>query len=183
VRSLFLLRGTPPTQGQAVNHPHWGVALTNEPSHSQNPPRVDGFASISVGQRPGVTSWLPIACWAGRPRPSSSFWRPRPAMAATPSSLAMRRTAIRERIYTLLLSQPRKVWTVRQVTDALASGGRVSDDMVRPVLYVLLADHIMAAVSGSRALTLTLSADGVEQLRSEGTLKQVNMAPRLRKDI
>jgi hypothetical protein len=87
-------------------------------------------------------------------------------MAATPSSLAMRRTAIRERIYTLLLSQPRKVWTVRQVTDALASGGRVSDDMVRPVLYVLLADHIMAAVSGSRALTLTLSADGVAALRA-----------------
>ena len=87
-------------------------------------------------------------------------------MAATPSSLAMRRTAIRERIYTLLLSQPRKVWTVRQVTDALASGGRVSDDMVRPVLYVLLADHIMVAVSGSRALTLTLSADGVAALRA-----------------
>jgi len=87
-------------------------------------------------------------------------------MAATPSSLAMRRTAIRERIYTLLLSQPRSVWTVRQVTDALASGGRVSDDMVRPVLYVLLADHIMVAVSGSRALTLTLSADGVAALQA-----------------
>ena len=78
----------------------------------------------------------------------------------------MRRTAIRERIYTLLLSQPRSVWTVRQVTDALASGGRVSDDMVRPVLYVLLADHIMVAVSGSRALTLTLSADGVAALQA-----------------
>ena len=78
----------------------------------------------------------------------------------------MRRTAIRERIYTLLLSQPRKVWTVRQVTDALASGGRVSDDMVRPVLYVLLADHIMVAVSGSRALTLTLSSDGLAALRA-----------------
>jgi hypothetical protein len=49
-------------------------------------------------------------------------------MAATPSSLAMRRTQPRERIYSLLLGQPRRSWTVRQVTNALAGRGWPSAD-------------------------------------------------------
>jgi hypothetical protein len=87
-------------------------------------------------------------------------------MAATPSSSAMRPTPIRERIYSLLLSEPGRKWTIRQVTDSLASGGGVSTDMVRPVLYVLLADRIMVAQSGQRTLTLKLTTDGIVALQT-----------------
>ena len=87
-------------------------------------------------------------------------------MAATPSSLAMRRTQPRERIYTLLLGQPRGSWTVRQVTNALAGRGGPSADTVRAVLYVLLADHIMVTMSGQRTLSLRLTTDGIAALQA-----------------
>ena len=86
-------------------------------------------------------------------------------MAAIPSSLAKRFTQLRERIYRLLLGDPRRAWTVRQVTLALADGGRASADTVRAVLYVLLADNIMVTVSGRRTLTLRLTADGIAALQ------------------
>ena len=87
-------------------------------------------------------------------------------MAATPSSLAMRRTQPRERIYTLLLGQPRGSWTVRQVTNALAGRGGPSADTVRAVLYVLLADNIMVTMSGQRTLSLRLTTDGIAALQA-----------------
>jgi len=87
-------------------------------------------------------------------------------MAATPSSLAMRRTQPRERIYTLLLGQPRGSWTVSQVTNALAGRGGPSADTVRAVLYVLLADNIMVTMSGQRTLSLRLTTDGIAALQA-----------------
>jgi len=87
-------------------------------------------------------------------------------MAATPSSLAMRRTQPRERIYTLLLGQPRGSWTVRQVTNALAGRGGPSADTVRAVLYVLLADNIMVTISGQQTPSLRLTTDGIAALQA-----------------
>jgi len=87
-------------------------------------------------------------------------------MAATPSSLAMRRTQPRERIYTLLLGQPRGSWTVRQVTNALAGRGGPSADTVRAVLYVLLADNIMVTISGQPTPSLRLTTDGIAALQA-----------------
>jgi Fe2+ or Zn2+ uptake regulation protein len=99
-------------------------------------------------------------------------------MAATPSPLARRPTKLRERIYRLLLRQPSRAWTIQQITDALAAGGGASVDTVRAVLYVLLADNIMATQAGQRTMTLRLTTDGIPALHAIMTTWSTRSTPK-----
>jgi hypothetical protein len=75
-----------------------------------------------------------------------------------------RHTPIRERIYQVLLSQPREEWTVR--TLKAAAGPDISISMVRDTIYILIAAAAMTVVPGHRAVTVRLTATGRNQLQS-----------------
>jgi anti-sigma B factor antagonist len=75
-----------------------------------------------------------------------------------------RHTPIRERIYQVLLSYPRREWTIRDL--AAASGDGVSISSARDAVYMLTAAAAMAAVPATRAVTVRLTADGRDQIQS-----------------
>jgi len=77
------------------------------------------------------------------------------------SLLARRRTAIRELVYRLLVRSPTRSWTVAQLARELGT----TNDRVRSVLYVLLADNAVVTVPGQRQLTMALTENGEQSLR------------------
>jgi hypothetical protein len=69
---------------------------------------------------------------------------------------------LRLAIYTRLLSAPATAWTIAGLASTLA----LRQDSVRSTLYVLLTDGLMTQVPGHRTLTLRLTHDGAQELRS-----------------
>jgi hypothetical protein len=75
-----------------------------------------------------------------------------------------RHTALRERIYVVLLTSPRQDWTVRTLASATGSG--VATSVVRDTIYMLIAAAAMTVVPGNRVITVRLNEAGLTRLQS-----------------
>lgn len=81
-------------------------------------------------------------------------------------SVISRFSPSRRRIYQVLVGAPHDSWTVRSMTDEIASGhGRVSADAVRVTLYLLAQARIVSESWREGSLTFTLTATGVNRLQ------------------
>jgi hypothetical protein len=80
------------------------------------------------------------------------------------SSAIGRHTPVRARVYHVLLSAPGREWTVRDL--AAATGPDISASAARDIIYALIAAAAMTIVPGNRAVTVRLTTEGINQLRS-----------------
>jgi hypothetical protein len=85
-----------------------------------------------------------------------------PGIKAMSSSLLSRHNPARERIFTALLAEPLRDWTVAELA---ASVPAVSAEAARTTLYLLLNNLVVKQSPGQRRLTFHLTADGAEILR------------------
>jgi hypothetical protein len=69
-------------------------------------------------------------------------------------------------IYTLLVNEPKRHWTVRSLTDALPANAGIRDGAVRDAVNRLLAHRLLDEVPGQRALTFVLTERGKADLAS-----------------
>jgi hypothetical protein len=90
-------------------------------------------------------------------------------MHDSPSAIG-RHSPVRERVYHVLLSAPGREWTVRDL--AAATGPEVSASAARDIVYTLIAAAAMSTVPGNRAVTVRLTNEGLNQLRSIATAWQ-----------
>ncbi|WP_203698360.1 hypothetical protein [Catellatospora coxensis] len=73
-------------------------------------------------------------------------------------------SAARRRIYSALIAQPKRHWSVRTLTDALSAHACVKEAAVRDAVNLLLAQRFMEQVPYQRALTVALTAGGEQAL-------------------
>jgi hypothetical protein len=84
-------------------------------------------------------------------------------MAHRPSPMLSRYNPQRHAIYTHLLEDIRREWTVATLTASLRTSA--TREAVRATLYVLVADGLMIEVPGHHAITVRLTADGAAALK------------------
>jgi hypothetical protein len=82
------------------------------------------------------------------------------------STLALRRTPIRQAIYQLLVDSSREAWTVAGFSLALADRITASRETVRATLYALAHSGVLRAQPDPRRLQFVLDSAGAERLRS-----------------
>jgi hypothetical protein len=85
---------------------------------------------------------------------------------ASLSSLATRRTTLKEHVYSLLVAEPHRIWSVAEVRSGISPDARASIDAVRDILYVLISDGAAVASTSAGAVTIFLTADGIQALRA-----------------
>jgi hypothetical protein len=72
----------------------------------------------------------------------------------------------RRHIYTVLLDDPKRHWTVRSLTEALPANAGISAGAVRDTVNRLLAHRLLDEVPGDRAMTFVLSSRRERDLAS-----------------
>ena len=85
------------------------------------------------------------------------------AMAYRPSSMLSRYSPQRRAIYSHLLKDRSREWTVATLTASLRRSA--SSESVRTTLYVLIADGLMIQVPGHHDITARLTTDGADALK------------------
>jgi hypothetical protein len=83
-------------------------------------------------------------------------------MRALSSTLLTRYSHSRERIFTALLTDPARQWSVADLAKNVPG---VSTEAARTTLYLLLADRLVHQSPGRRQMTFHLSVDGAEVLQ------------------